>query len=119
MHVDDGDRVFVYGTLLEGCRNHHWLMGARKLGDHVTGACYTLYDLGPYPGVMAKGATAVVGEVYLVSAGILARLDVLEDYPREYTRERIDTPFGPAWIYLYRQPPPHARPLVGGDWRQR
>ena len=117
--LTDGDRVFVYGTLLAGCNNHHWLQGARKLGDHLTEPRYTLYDLGHYPGVTAGGGTAVAGEVYQVSAAILARLDVLEDYPHEYTRERIDTAFGPAWIYLYRQLPPHARPLPGGDWRRR
>ncbi|MDX1656411.1 MAG: gamma-glutamylcyclotransferase [Candidatus Competibacteraceae bacterium] len=112
------DRVFVYGTLRRGQCNHHWLKGARFLGEHTTEPRFILLDLGVFPGVMT-GQGVVMGEVYAIDAPLLARLDYLEDYPREYTRERIDTPFGQAWIYLYRHAPVDAPVIGGGDWCRR
>ena len=111
------ERVFVYGTLLTGGRNHHYLQDARRLGPHRTDPRYTLVHLGAFPGVIPGGATAVSGEVYAVDTPILARLDQLEDYPRVYTRRRIPTPWGPAWIYLYRHPRPGQRVIPDGVWR--
>lgn len=110
-------RVFVYGTLLAGEVNHALLAGARRLGPHRTAPCYTLYRLGAYPGVVRGGRTAVVGEVYALDAQGLRRLDRLEEYPRLYDRQPIPTPYGRAWIYLYRGRLAD-RPAIGsGDWR--
>ncbi|MEE4380260.1 MAG: gamma-glutamylcyclotransferase [Candidatus Competibacteraceae bacterium] len=108
--------VFVYGTLRRGEANHHWLGDAPLLGQHCTAARYTLLDLGPYPAVVTKGRTAIVGELYALDEGLLSHLDELEDYPREYTRERITIPQGKAWMYLYRQPPADAVIIPSGDW---
>jgi len=108
--------VFVYGTLRRGEANHHWLGNAPLLGQHRTAARYTLLDLGPYPAAIATGNTAIVGELYGLDNGLLARLDELEDYPREYTRARIPVPQGSAWMYLYRLPPADAVIILGGDW---
>ncbi|MDQ2695481.1 MAG: gamma-glutamylcyclotransferase [Pseudomonadota bacterium] len=110
------DRVFVYGTLRRGGSNHRWLRGAPRLGAHRTAAQFTLLDLGPYPAAVAGGRTALRGEVYAVDAARLALLDRLEDCPREYRRQRIPTPFGAAWIYLYRRPAPGAPRIASGDW---
>ena len=111
------DRVFVYGTLLKGHPNHGHLRGAECLGAHVTGPAYTMHHLGGYPGVRKGGSTAVSGEVYRVSAAILARLDRLEDCPGLFERERIDTPHGAAWIYLLKKPPRRRRKVGDGVWR--
>jgi hypothetical protein len=47
----------------------------------------------------------------------LELLDRLEDYPRLYDRILIPSPFGWAWIYVYRGPL-DGRPVIGsGDWR--
>ena len=110
-------RVFVYGTLLCGEVNHPLLAGARLLGPHRTPPRYSLYDLGAYPGVARRGCTAVVGEVYEVDAQGLGRLDRLEEYPRLYDREPIATPYGRAWIYLYRGRLADRPTIPGGDWR--
>jgi len=97
-------RVFVYGTLLRGEVNHHLLTAARFLGEHRTEPRFTLLVLGAYPGLVARGDTAVQGEVYAVDAAGLRRLDQLEDYPRLYDRRLIPTDHGSAWVYLYRGP---------------
>lgn len=111
-------RVFVYGTLRRGQRNHRWLRPARRLGPWRTAPGYTLYDLGAYPGARAGGDAPLDGEVYAIPRRSLARLDRLEDCPGEYVRRTVPTPWGPAWMYLLRRPPSRARPL-DGPWRRR
>ncbi len=109
------DQVFVYGTLRRGCSNHHCMKGATLLGRHRTAPVYRMLDLGPYPAVV-EGEEPITGEVYSVTAAMLRQLDRLEDHPRTYTRSRIHTPWGDAWIYLYRKRCPQLPPVPGGDW---
>ena len=110
-------RVFVYGTLLRGELNHGLLAGAVYVGAHRTEPCFTLYALGGYPGLVAAGATAVSGEVYRVNDAGLRLLDQLEGYPRLFGRRLMPTPFGRAWVYLYRGAV-RDRPVINsGDWR--
>jgi gamma-glutamylaminecyclotransferase len=110
-------QVFVYGTLLRAEVNHHLLAGAQFLGPHRTQACYTLYDLDAYPGLSSGGRTAIAGEVYRVGDAALHQLDRLEDYPRLYDRVLIPSPYGRAWIYIYRGRL-NDRPVIpSGDWR--
>jgi gamma-glutamylaminecyclotransferase len=110
-------RVFVYGTLLRGEVNHHLLAQAEFLGSHRTAACFSLYLLRAYPGAVRGGTRAIPGEVYGVDRAGLRRLDRLEDYPTLYDRQLLATPYGRAWIYLFRGSV-RDRPLIpGGDWR--
>lgn len=111
--------LFVYGTLRRGEAHHQLLAGARCLGRHRTARRYTMFDLGGFPAIVAGGGAAVVGELFLIKTGLLARLDAYEDCPREYVRTRIDTRFGKAWIYAYRRRPARARTVPSGDWRRR
>ncbi|MEY6432676.1 gamma-glutamylcyclotransferase family protein [Thioalkalicoccus limnaeus] len=109
-------RVFVYGTLRRGQVNHRRLSGHPLLGEHRTDPCFSLYDLGAYPGLVRGGATPVCGEIYLVNARTLRYLDRLEDYPRLYSRILIPSPWGQSWVYCYRGMVRH-RPLIpSGDW---
>ncbi len=94
--------LFAYGSLRRGEHNHHYLRTAAYLGEHVTTAAYTMFDLGAYPAVIAAGVTPIEGEIHALEADGLTRLDVLEGYPRHYDRQLIQTPWGAAWIYLYR-----------------
>jgi gamma-glutamylcyclotransferase (GGCT)/AIG2-like uncharacterized protein YtfP len=112
-------RVFVYGTLLRGEVNHHLLAGAEFLGPHRTDACYTLYDLGAYPGLSRGGRAAVAGEVYRIDDAGMRQLDRLEDYPRLYGRLLIPSPYGRAWIYVYRRRLKDLPVIPSGDWRTR
>lgn len=95
------------------------LAGAQHLGRHRTEPRYTMFDLGPYPGVIEGGRTGIVGDVMAVSTRLLATLDRFEEHPHEYVRTLIATPFGRAWIYLYRRQPPDATVVRSGDWCKR
>ena len=115
-------RVFVYGTLRRRGSHHYLLSRGRYLGQYVTPAVYTMYDLGDYPAVIAGGRHRICGEVYRISLHTLARLDEYEACPDEYYRYLITTPFGPSWMYFWRQPGIvtgyAARAVSGGDWLQ-
>ncbi|MCW8330287.1 gamma-glutamylcyclotransferase [Photobacterium sp. SDRW27] len=114
-------KVFVYGTLRAGQSNHHLLRQATRVGAYQLVYGYQLYDLGCYPA--AKKSEAVnlplVGEVYCIDDDTLAVLDRLEEYPEVYTRERIETHYGLAWVYLYRLSTDLLPLIPSGDWCQR
>ena len=112
-------RVFVYGTLLAGESNHRHLASARFVGEAKTEAAFRLYDLGPYPGLVAVGGDAVMGEVYEVDEPILAMLDRLEGHPRFYVRKGIVLDSGETvQSYLLMPHQVVGRPIIAlGSWR--
>lgn len=84
--------LFVYGTLKHGGSNHGWLEGQAFLGPARTSPGFTLYSLGDYPGLVAASSDreGVTGELWLVDAACLARLDAFEGVPEGlYGRKRI------------------------------
>ncbi len=114
--------VFVYGTLRRGEPNHHRLLNrARFVGEARTEPKYELMDLGPFPALVAGGATAVLGEVYTVDARVLADLDRLEGHPRFYHRTAIRLDDGVVvQVYLMPGDRVAGRPrIVSGDWSRR
>jgi gamma-glutamylcyclotransferase (GGCT)/AIG2-like uncharacterized protein YtfP len=108
-------RLAVYGTLRAGQPNHDMLRGARLLGSCRTTPRYTMLDLGAFPGAVSPGRTALVVEVYRISRDKLASVDRLEDCPRLYRRVAVATPWGRAWMYLYRGAV-RGPAISGGDW---
>jgi gamma-glutamylcyclotransferase (GGCT)/AIG2-like uncharacterized protein YtfP len=119
--------VAVYGTLLRGESNHHWLQGARYVQALVLQGL-ALHDLGPYPMAVVDLAVSPEAtspglevETYAVSAEQLARLDLLEDHPREYQRQLWPLGGGrEAWIYLGRAEQVIGVPRISsGSWRRR
>ena len=108
--------VFVYGTLRKEQVNHYLLEDAMYCGDFVTPAKFKMFDLGAYPGVTSGGRSSITGEVYEIDRKQFARLDQLEGYPQLYDRKLIPTPFGQAWIYLYKESLAGRKLVVGGDW---
>ncbi|GHA65104.1 gamma-glutamylcyclotransferase [Photobacterium aphoticum] len=116
--------VFAYGTLRAGESNAHFLAKATRLGAYRLPAGYRLYDLGAYPAAIEDAdGTGLTGEVYAIDDAQLAALDRLEEYPEEYDRVLIKTPWGEAWLYVYnaaRDDALEQAPLIaGGDWCQR
>eukprot|EP00088_Acartia_fossae_P071169 TRINITY_DN9712_c0_g1_i1.p1 TRINITY_DN9712_c0_g1~~TRINITY_DN9712_c0_g1_i1.p1 ORF type:complete len:164 (-),score=27.44 TRINITY_DN9712_c0_g1_i1:133-624(-) len=111
-------KVFVYGTLKRGEPNHGLLSSAgngfqKLLGIAKTSKSFPLVIASRYniPYLLDKEGTGnrVEGELYEVDQQMLARLDVLEDHPKYYTRREEtvqlienanDTPIA-AWIYLF------------------
>ncbi|MEW5757293.1 MAG: gamma-glutamylcyclotransferase family protein [Pseudomonadota bacterium] len=107
--------LFVYGTLRKGGPNHRLIEHRRCLGAWRTRPRYTLYDLGDYPGAVRGGRTPVCGELYRIDPPTLRILDRLEDYPRLYTRMKIATRYGRAWMYVLKVSPRRRR-ILSGDW---
>ncbi|OEF22996.1 gamma-glutamylcyclotransferase family protein [Vibrio rumoiensis] len=110
--------VFVYGTLRKGEVNHFLLEDSLYLGRCQTDEKFYLYDLGPYP-ALGVGDQSIQGEVYQVDEATFQRLDQLEDYPIEYDRQVIVTPFGHAWVYIYQDVSKLNRRITSGDWCQK
>lgn len=113
-------RVFVYGTLLRGERNHPLLAGCALAGPARTAPRYTLLDLGSYPGLVEGGTDSVAGEVYEVDAAGLAALDELEGHPAFYRRALVELASGATGVEAYLLPPGDAARyprIAGGDWR--
>ncbi len=112
--------VFVYGSLLAGEANHRVLRGATLLRATSTIAAFTLFDLGPYPALVAGGDTAVEGELYRVDPSLLARLDRFEDHPRLYRRGPIALACGAyaAAYFFVDEGLARGCPPVGASWRQ-
>lgn len=111
-------QVFVYGTLRAGECNHEMLQGARQCGTWHTPAEYTMLDNGlGYPVVIAGGETAIVGEVYEVSGGLLEAIDHLEGVEHGlYRRDTVRLPLvGDCVIYLYAREP-RGNVVGSGDW---
>lgn len=99
-------RLFVYGTLKRGCKNHHLMSAGTYLGDARTAPGYRLHDLGDFPGMVvdATDTAGVTGEVWSVSAAALARLDAFEGVPEGlYRRERVPLlpPFAGTEVHTY------------------
>ncbi len=120
------ERVFVYGTLKRGERNHALVAGRvqRVVPGYAEG--FALYPLPAggerpyaYP-AMVRGEGRVYGEVLFLPGEALPLLDALEEEGEEYRRERIlvHTEEGPmeAWAYLYLRDLGEALPLPKGVW---
>ena len=113
--------LFVYGTLLPDEPSHALLDGARALGSAKTPPEFHLVDIGPYPALVAGGPTAVVGELYEVSARTLAAIDVHEEVPILFKRRRIALHDGRhAETYMLDDEQVRGRRRIrSGDWRGR
>ena len=119
MKTGETTRVFVYGTLLRGQSNHRVLRGGLFVREARTRAEHTMFDLGAFPGVARGGATAIVGEIFDVDAGVLERLDMLEGHPRFYERQAIELEDGER-VSAYLLPLERyaeAPLIVSGSWR--
>jgi len=129
--ADEVQRVFVYGTLLQGGPNH-----ARLCGDaltiqpaHTTGRLYQLPA--GFPAMVEADAGVVYGEAMSFSdiGATLARLDLFEGYRPDrpelslYVRQvqqvtLLDTGgTAAAYCYVWRGPLPAGAVLIpSGRW---
>ncbi|MCC6934518.1 MAG: gamma-glutamylcyclotransferase [Candidatus Yanofskybacteria bacterium] len=92
--------LFVYGTLMQGMRNHVYLEKATLVGPAETKPEYELLYNGSIP-AMRPGSESVKGELYEVNDEILAGLDVVEDVAANlYERHEIEVGGKTAIAYL-------------------
>ena len=120
--------VFVYGTLRRGEANDiNRLQPAPRFVDtaRIHG---TLYDLGPYPGVILGGEGWVQGEVYAISPALERQLDLIEEVAPvpsgEYARREVEVQLQgrllPCLVYEIARERVAGRPrIASGDWLQR
>ena len=120
--------VFVYGTLRRGEANdiNRLQPAPRLLGlARLRGS---LYDLGPYPGVILGGEGWVQGEVYAITPELERQLDVIEAVAPvssgEYTRRHLEVEVAGqtlrCLVYEIHAERVHDLPLIrSGDWLQR
>ena len=94
--------VFVYGSLKQGFGNHYLLKNSRYLGACETVSRHKMISLGAFPGVIwTGGENTIKGEVYdVLNENDRIALDNLEGYPNFYSKERIWTTYGPAYMYV-------------------
>lgn len=113
-------RMFLYGTLRVGQQYHRLLDDRSPLATLRTEPAYTLLDLGGYPGMLAGGQTAVVGELYDVDLHTLGRLDILEEVPNLYRRVPAVVEGHGVQLYLLRPEFARGAPIIrSGDWLER
>ncbi len=86
---ENGIDLFIYGTLLPGCRLEKKIIGCSRRGPVLLEGA-ELYDLGTYPG-MVLGRGTVVGEWITVSPDALILLDKIEGYQSALAAE--DCPY--------------------------
>lgn len=110
-------RVFVYGTLRRGERNHALLDGATFAGAARTAPRYVLRDQGTHPALFERGSDAVLGELWDCDERVLARLDAFETSDDDYERRPVvlaDGARADAWFAPARAA---AAPRIdGADW---
>lgn len=126
--------VFVYGTLREGFGNHErYLSDAPKLGEATLCGKYEMYHLGGFPAIVdGEQNDVMLGEVYEVTEGELARLDMLEGYnprnPRNsmYDRRMVEVEHESgkvmeAFVYIMARTSALVRNSIrveSGDWAE-
>jgi gamma-glutamylaminecyclotransferase len=114
-------RLFVYGLLLQGEREHGMLEGAPLLGQVLTAPEHTLVDLDFYPALLVGGRAAVQGELYGVSRHLRFKLDVHHQCPALFRRVSIRLADGTqAETYVMDEDKVRGkRRLRAGSWRGR
>lgn len=110
---DEGDALFVYGTLKEGFVNHPFLGDAEKVGVGRLKEEFLMVDQGcpvvykDLPDDAQRGA--VNGEVWIPTNTYWPYIDQLEGHPYLYRREKRsvilkDGSEVEAWVYLMSAP---------------
>lgn len=122
MEPDDAElRLFVYGLLLQGEREHPLLEGAELLGEARTAPEHTLVDLDFYPVLLVGGQVSVLGELYRVSRHLRFKLDVHHQCPVLFRRITVQLTDGTqAETYAMDEEKVRGkRRLKNGSWRGR
>ena len=98
--------VFVYGTLMNGETNHHYLENS-KFSGMATIEGYEMYSMGGYPAII-DGNSLIMGELYQVPNTDMPSIDMLEGEGSLYIKrcETVTDSKGKssfAFIYVYNR----------------
>ena len=96
-------KVFVYGTLMTGESNHHFLENSTCLGKAAIEG-YDMYNVGGFYPAIIPGNARIIGELYEVHENDMSSIDMLEGEGSLYIRKcEITTGNELAYIYEYAQ----------------
>lgn len=116
------ERLFVYGTLMQGESRHAVLLRGRAVRGRAAWVAGRLLDLGAFPGLV-DGRGRVAGELIEAEslAGLLPVLDEVEGSRFRRVKREVETAAGAveAWVYLWAGPRGAGRVIASGDWRRR
>ena len=94
-------KVFVYGTLMNGEDNHHFLENSTCLGKAAIEG-YDMYNVGGWYPAIIPGNSRIIGELYEVPENDMPSIDMLEGEGSLYIRKcEITTGNEMAYIYEY------------------
>ena len=112
-------KVFVYGTLKKGKPNNYLLQSSELLGESIVKGQLYYYGMeGSFPVAVLEEDGEIKGEVWLVDDKTLTNLDLLEGYPDWYSKSKINTEHGEAYIYhQYNNDKRFFHKVVNGDWQ--
>lgn len=113
--------LFVYGTLMNGERDHAVLDGMTFV-DHVrTVPRYTLVDIDVFAVMLEGGTTVIHGELYCLEAGQLARVHAFQQVPHRYYEGPVTLENGISAIthFMRMEQVRGRRRLTTGNWRER
>lgn len=83
------DIIFVYGTLMKGHCNDHYLRELKYLGIGRLNN-YEMYHVSTYPGIVKNKGGYIIGELYEIDEKTLKRLDILENEGDLFLRKKLD-----------------------------
>ena len=121
MTADKTCRMFFYGTMLPGERDHALLANAELIGPAATEGSYQLVELNVYAALVPDGKVAVYGELYSVDFETRRKIDVSRQVPILFQRAKVRLADGTeAETYLMTADQVRGkRRLAHGDWRKR
>lgn len=101
------DKVFVYGTLLNGREYHSQYLFQSTFLGRAEVMDFAMYAVSAYPGIVPEIGEKVKGEVYAIDRETLMRVDDLEDegslYVRKTVKVFLEGQMIPAWVYIWNQ----------------
>ena len=115
-------RIFVYGTLMRGERNHRLIALQECEGEGIIRG-FDLYNLGHYPGIRPSDNPEYVvhGEVYLVDDLTLERVNELEGegslYLLQFTEVVMKDKTVYAGVYVYNHECRESNRIHSGCWK--
>jgi len=113
-------KLFVYGTLKRGERNHPVLINSNYLKPASTSPNYQLFDLGPYPGMIEtpQSGLSILGEFFEIHSNLISELDAIEGAPTLFELNPITLNDGTlAFSYLYKRDTSDARLITTCNWQ--
>ena len=105
--MEDQNIVFVYGTLMKGMGNDHFLEKSKYLGEGVTDKEYSMYIDIVIPKITITPRYKIDGELYLVSDNDMILMNKLEGkYSKMVTKvyNKKSRKFVDAYIYVWERP---------------